>query len=113
MKFVSYNLHYAIDKDGRYDLERIVAALEGVIYTPLGALRVYNLHFGSVSGGERRLQADCVLGLVREAPSQSGAWSGPNGEFAERGRSADRWNVPCSTIAWSAKTWSRASTPAG
>ena len=58
--------------------------LEGVIDTPLGALRVYNLHFGSVSGEERMLQADCVLELVSKAPEQGGAWSGPNGEFAER-----------------------------
>jgi endonuclease/exonuclease/phosphatase family metal-dependent hydrolase len=61
-----------------------MGVLEGVIDTPLGALRVYNLHFGSVSGEERRLQAEKVLRLVREAPSQGGAWSGPNGEFAER-----------------------------
>jgi endonuclease/exonuclease/phosphatase family metal-dependent hydrolase len=58
--------------------------LEGVIETPLGALRVYNLHFGSVSSDERRLQADYLLDRVRLAPAQGGAWTGPNGEFAER-----------------------------
>ena len=44
----------------------------------------YNIHFGSVSGEERSQQANCVLGLVRKSPSRGGAWSGPNGEFAER-----------------------------
>ena len=58
--------------------------LEGVIDTPLGALRIYNLHFGSVSAEERGLQAGCVLDLVRNAPSQGGAWTGPNGKFSER-----------------------------
>jgi endonuclease/exonuclease/phosphatase family metal-dependent hydrolase len=180
MKIVSYNIHYAIGKDDRYDLERIVAAvagadiialqeverhfdspqspsqpediaallpehywvydasfdidcserhedgrvtnrrrqhgkmllsrwpiitkryfalprvyiddefnmqmgaLEGIIDTPLGALRIYNVHFGSVSSEERQLQAGRVLDLVREAPSQGGAWTGPNGDFSER-----------------------------
>ena len=180
MKIVSYNIHYAIGKDDRYDLERIAAAvagadiialqeveryydtpqspsqpediaallsehywvydasfdidcserqadgsiinrrrqhgqmllsrwpiiakryfalprvyiddqfnmqmgvLEGIIDTPLGALRIYNVHFGSVSSEERQRQADRVLELVREAPSQGGAWTGPNAEFSER-----------------------------
>ena len=61
-----------------------MGVLEGVIDTPLGALRLYNVHFGSVSGEERSQQANCVLGLVRKSPSRGGAWSGPNGEFAER-----------------------------
>jgi endonuclease/exonuclease/phosphatase family metal-dependent hydrolase len=29
MKIVSYNIHYAIGKDERYDLERVVNAVEG------------------------------------------------------------------------------------
>jgi endonuclease/exonuclease/phosphatase family metal-dependent hydrolase len=61
-----------------------MGVLEGIVETPLGALRIYNLHFGSVSAEERLLQAACVLDLVRDSPSRGGAWSGPNGEFAER-----------------------------
>jgi len=61
-----------------------MGVLEGIIDTPGGALRVYNLHFGPVSGEERQLQANCVLDLVRETPSRGGAWSGSNGEFSER-----------------------------
>jgi len=61
-----------------------MGVLEGIVGTPLGALRVYNLHFGSVSGEERLLQAAFMLALLRDAPAQGGAWTGPNGEFAER-----------------------------
>jgi endonuclease/exonuclease/phosphatase family metal-dependent hydrolase len=61
-----------------------MGVLEGIVDTPGGALRVYNLHFGSVAAAERELQAGSVLELVREAPARGGAWSGPNGEFSER-----------------------------
>jgi len=61
-----------------------MGVVEGIINTPLGALRIYNTHFGSVSSEERQRQADRVLELVREAPTQGGAWTGPNGEFSER-----------------------------
>jgi endonuclease/exonuclease/phosphatase family metal-dependent hydrolase len=61
-----------------------MGVLEGVVDTPAGVLRLYNLHFGSVAGAERELQAAVVLDLVRDAPAQGGAWSGPNGDFAER-----------------------------
>jgi len=68
--------------DNEFNMQ--MGVLEGIIDTPLGALRIYNVHFGSVSSEERQQQADRVLELVREAPSQGGAWSGPNGEFSER-----------------------------
>jgi endonuclease/exonuclease/phosphatase family metal-dependent hydrolase len=61
-----------------------MGVLEGIVDTPLGALRIYNLHFGSVAGAERQLQAACLLDLLRESPARGGAWTGPNGEFAER-----------------------------
>ena len=61
-----------------------MGVLEGIVETPLGALRIYNVHFGSVSSEERRQQAERVLELVSEAPSQGGAWTGSNGEFSER-----------------------------
>ena len=61
-----------------------MGVLEAVIDTPLGPLRIYNLHFGSVSAEERLLQGAQVLDLVRQAPAQGGAWSGPNGKFSER-----------------------------
>jgi len=61
-----------------------MGVLEGVVETPLGALRIYNLHFGSVSAAERQLQAAFMLDLLRDSPASGGAWTGPNGEFAER-----------------------------
>jgi endonuclease/exonuclease/phosphatase family metal-dependent hydrolase len=42
MKIVSYNIHYAIGKDERYDLERIVSALEGA---DIIALQEVERHF--------------------------------------------------------------------
>lgn len=61
-----------------------MGVLEGLVDTPLGSLRIYNVHFGSVSADERRLQAEFVLDLLVNAPLHGGAWSGPNGEFSER-----------------------------
>jgi endonuclease/exonuclease/phosphatase family metal-dependent hydrolase len=51
--------------------------IEGVIETPAGKLRIYNVHFGSVSSEERQCQAGFVLDLVRNAPLEGGAWTGP------------------------------------
>ncbi len=68
--------------DGEFNMQ--MGVLEGIIETPLGALRIYNVHFSSVSSEERQQQAERVLELVSEAPSQGGAWTGPNGEFSER-----------------------------
>jgi endonuclease/exonuclease/phosphatase family metal-dependent hydrolase len=61
-----------------------MGALEGLVDTPLGRLRIYNVHFGSVLADERRLQAARIIELVRAAPAEGGAWSGPNGEYSER-----------------------------
>jgi endonuclease/exonuclease/phosphatase family metal-dependent hydrolase len=77
--------HFALPRvyiDHEFNMQ--MGVLEGIIDTPLGALRIYNVHFGSISSEERQRQADRVLELVREAPSQGGAWTGPNGEFSER-----------------------------
>lgn len=58
--------------------------LEAVIDTPAGPLRIYNVHFGSVSSGEREMQANLVVKLVRDAPSEGCAWTGQLGTSAER-----------------------------
>ena len=67
---------------GEFNMQ--MGLLEGIVETPLGALRIYNLHFGSVSAREREQQAAFVLDLVREGPARGGAWSGANGKYAER-----------------------------
>lgn len=61
-----------------------MGVLEGIIETDCKTLRIYNLHLGSVSAAERLQQAASLLQLVTESPDRGGAWSGPNGEFAER-----------------------------
>jgi len=81
-----------IDIESEFNMQ--MGVLEGVIDTPLGALRVYNLHFGSVSGQERERQAGFVVALVRDAPSKGGAWTGPVTAAAERDWTAGRAQPP-------------------
>lgn len=77
--------YFALPRVRSYDeFNMQMGVLEAVIETPLAALRIYNLHFGSVSAEERLLQAASLLELLREAPVTGGAWTGPNGDFAER-----------------------------
>jgi endonuclease/exonuclease/phosphatase family metal-dependent hydrolase len=61
-----------------HDFNMRMGALEGVIDSPLGSLRVYAVHFGHLDSGERQLQAAHLLAVVRAAPGEGGAWSGPN-----------------------------------
>ncbi len=61
-----------------------MGVIEGVLDTPAGVLRVYNVHFGSVSSEERIRQANFLVALVRDAPSEGGAWTGPATTAAER-----------------------------
>ncbi len=67
-----------------YAFNMQMGVLEGVLSTPAGALRVYNAHFGSVSSEERQHQARFLVSLIRVAPSQGGAWTGPSSEDGER-----------------------------
>ncbi len=53
-----------------------MGALEGVIDGPLGPLRVDVVHLGYLDGGERRLQIEPLLAMVRAAPDEGGAWTG-------------------------------------
>jgi endonuclease/exonuclease/phosphatase family metal-dependent hydrolase len=61
-----------------------MGVLEGVVDTPVGLLRLYDVHFGSVSSEERQLQAEFVVTRVRDAPAEGGAWTGPATDAAER-----------------------------
>ncbi len=54
-----------------------MSAIEGVIDGPLGPLRVYVVHLGHLDGGERQLQIEHLLAMVRAAPDEGGAWTGP------------------------------------
>jgi len=54
-----------------------IGALEAVIDGPLGPLRVYGLHLGHQDSEERQAQIAALLSLVRAAPAEGGAWTGP------------------------------------
>ena len=64
-----------------------MGALEGVIDGPLGPLRVYAVHLGHLDGGERQLQIERLLAMVRAAPDEGGAWTGL-GAYSDRDWSA-------------------------
>ncbi len=71
-----------IDIESEFNMQ--MGVIEGVVDTPAGVLRVYNVHFGSVSSEERQRQAGIVVERVRDAPSEGGAWTGPVTATAER-----------------------------
>lgn len=66
-----------------------VGALEGVIESPLGPLRIYGLHLGYLAAEERLQQLDYLLPIVGKAPAQGGAWCGLS-KLAGRDWSAGR-----------------------
>jgi len=71
-----------IDIEAEFNMQ--MGVIEGVVDTPAGVLRVYNVHFGSVSSEERQRQASIVVARVRDAPSEGGAWTGAITTTAER-----------------------------
>ncbi len=52
------------------------SALEGVIETPLGGIRVYSVHLGHVGAAERRAQIAALMTVIRDAPTEGGVISG-------------------------------------
>ncbi len=64
-------------KLGTVDIFNIdMGALECVIDTPSGPLRVYSVHLSSVSKRERLMQLDHFLKFYRSAHVSGGAWTG-------------------------------------
>ena len=53
-----------------------MGAVECVIDTPSGSLRVYSVHLSAVSSRERLMQIDRLLEFHRNAPASGGAWTG-------------------------------------
>ncbi|UVK40636.1 endonuclease/exonuclease/phosphatase family protein [Mesorhizobium sp. AR10] len=58
------------------------AALECMIRTPAGPVRVLSLHLAHIAAEERLEQIDYLLGQHRRAPSDGGPWSGADDEPA-------------------------------
>ena len=71
-----------------YEFNMQMRVLEGVLDTLSGVLRIYDVHFGSASSEERQLQAEFIVKLVRDAPREGGAWTGPASEHPDRDWSA-------------------------
>jgi endonuclease/exonuclease/phosphatase family metal-dependent hydrolase len=79
--------------DGMFNMQ--MGALEAVIDGPLGPLRLYGVHLGHLESEERQSQIAALLDMVRAAPAQGGAWTGPGAvSYSERDWSAGRPNPP-------------------
>jgi len=55
-------------------------ALEGMIRTPAGPLRVFSLHLAHIDADERLEQIDFLLARHRRIADEGGPWSGPDDE---------------------------------
>jgi len=55
-------------------------ALEGLIRTPSGPLRVFSLHLAHISADERLEQIDWLLARHNRVPEEGGPWSGRDDE---------------------------------
>lgn len=70
--------------DGPLALQR--SALEGVIDSQVGLIRVYSVHLGHAAAPERVTQIRTLLRIIRNAPRNGGLWSG---RYAAKHWSAD------------------------
>ena len=70
----------------QYSLQR--AALEGVIATRDGAIRVYSIHLTHLADESRAPQVDAVLSIHARAPGEGGAWCGTHDESWTEGMPA-------------------------
>lgn len=55
-------------------------ALEGMIRTPSGPLRIFSLHLAHIDADERLEQIDFLLARHRRIADEGGPWSGPDDE---------------------------------
>ena len=65
------------------------AALECMIRTPAGPVRVLSLHLAHIAAEERLEQIDYLLAQHRRAPSEGGPWSGTDYEPARNWTSGE------------------------
>jgi endonuclease/exonuclease/phosphatase family metal-dependent hydrolase len=64
----------------QYSLQRV--ALEGVIGTAAGPVRVYSIHLTHLADATRSPQVDAILDIHRRAPAEGGAWCGTHPDRA-------------------------------
>ncbi|WP_095199424.1 endonuclease/exonuclease/phosphatase family protein [Mesorhizobium carmichaelinearum] len=65
------------------------AALECMIRTPAGPVRVFSLHLAHIAAEERLEQINYLLAEHRRAPSEGGPWSGTDDEPARNWTSGE------------------------
>jgi endonuclease/exonuclease/phosphatase family metal-dependent hydrolase len=65
------------------------AALECMIRTPAGPVRVFSLHLAHIAAEERLEQIDYLMAEHRRAPSDGGPWSGADDEPARNWTSGE------------------------
>ena len=73
-------------------------ALEGIIESASGPLRVYSLHLSYLTRRERLMQIQTVLDIQRGAANAGGMWCGPDTEIAEWGEGTPPPAQPRHTI---------------
>ena len=81
-----------IDAGDQFNMQ--MGVLEGVVDSPCGPLRIYVVHFGSVSSEERQRQAKFIIKLLRNAPREGGIWTGQADTHADRDWSAGSATPP-------------------
>jgi endonuclease/exonuclease/phosphatase family metal-dependent hydrolase len=60
-------------------------ALEGIVETSTGALRVYATHLSPRYNAERRIQIEAILKIIGDGPSSGGVVSGPKTRLNQTG----------------------------
>ncbi len=83
-----------INTESEFNMQ--MGVLEGVVDTPIGTIRVYVVHFGSISSDERQQQAEFIVSLVKNSPLQGGAWTGPASDSPDRDYSVGALQPPMS-----------------
>lgn len=69
--------NFPLPKLGSVDHHSIQqGALEGVVETPNGPVRLYSLHLSHLAAEARRAQIEVLLDIHRRAPAEGGAWCG-------------------------------------
>lgn len=95
---LSSRLHLLPKLESLSHLNFDTGALEAVIDSVCGALRVYSLHLGYLSRRERLLQIDTLHEIQHRSQSTGGAWCGPDAAIEEWGEGEPPPPEPVHTV---------------
>jgi endonuclease/exonuclease/phosphatase family metal-dependent hydrolase len=73
---LSSRMHILPKLDSGAVFNMTTGALEAVIATPAGPLRVYDVHLGHLETGERLAQIERLQAVLASAPAEGGVWNG-------------------------------------